>query len=393
MRVLLATTTTPDDRKTLACARALARSGAWVAVGGDSLWGQAFHTRSTRRRVRYPHPRLGIPPFIESINEHFERDHYDVVLPMNDYTTVALTRGRESLNPAVATALPPAASLEVAGDKLETLALAHRLGVEAPKTLVAEGIDDLREITEGLDFPCVLKLRRGSGAVGFQVIENHRQLSAAYQQQRGPSDIAFDREHLLIQEFVPGEVHDVCVLCEHGEIRAELTQKRLRAYPAEGGIGTLIETTQRPELVDRAKTMLEALRWHGPAQLEFKVDSKTGRTRLLEINGRFWGSVGVAIQAGLDFPLLTCKLALAEDLGPRPEYDVGLRYRFPFPFGLLALADGGSRRQTLRDFFGPRRDTFSDLSWSDPLPPIAEALYIGRRAWQRHSLRPVKERL
>ena len=199
--------------------------------------------------------------------------------------------------------------------------------------------------------------------------------------------MAFDREHVLVQEYVPGEVHDACVLCEHGEIRAGLTQKRLRAYPAEGGIGTVVETTQEPELLDRARTLLQALRWHGPAQVEFKVDPQTGRTWLLEINGRFWGSTGVAIRAGINFPLLTCKLALAEDLGSSPEYAVGLRYRFPFPFGLLALAERGSRRQSLRDFFAPRRDTFSDLMWSDPLPLIAEVLYIGRRAWQRRSLR------
>lgn len=393
MRVLLATTTTPDDRKTVACTRALAKSGFWVAVGGDAFWGQAFYTRSLSRRVHIPHPGLGIPRFIEAINEHIVRDHCDVVLPMNDYTTVALTRNRDSLAPEVATALPPAKALDVAGDKLQTQALAQGLGIETPHTFAVKDEGDLREFSAQLEYPCVFKLRRGSGAVGMQVIQTRDQLLDTYQTPRGPSDMAFDREHVLVQEYVPGEVHDACVVCEHGEIRAGLTQKRLRAYPAEGGIGTVVETTQEPELLDRARTLLQALRWHGPAQVEFKIDPQTGRTWLLEINGRFWGSTGVAIRAGINFPLLTCKLALAEDLGSSPEYAVGLRYRFPFPFSLLALAEKGSRRQSLRDFFAPRRDTFSDLMWSDPLPLIAEVLYIGRRAWQRRSLRPVKQRL
>lgn len=393
MKVLLATTATPDDRKTVACARALARAGASVTVGGDTFESQAFYSRSVRRRVHYPHPRLGIQQFIEAINEHVEHDHYDVVLPMNDYTTVALTRSRDLLHSNVATALPPIESLEVASDKSRTQALAERLDIVTPTTLEVQNDDHLREIADSIDFPCVVKLRRGSGAVGFQVIASRQQLLKTLQRPRGPSDIAFDREHLLVQDYVPGEVHDACVLCDHGEIRAGLTQKRLRSYPKEGGIGTLVETTHEPELLRHAKRILESLLWHGPAQVEFKVDPETGRTWLLEINGRFWGSTDVAIQAGIDFPLLTCKLALGEDVDPVSDYAFGLRYRFPFPFGLLALTDGSSRRQVARDFFAPQRGTHSDLLWSDPLPLVAESLVIARRAWRRRSLRPTKRRL
>ncbi len=147
MRVLLATTTTPDDRKTVACTRALAKSGVWVAVGGDAFWGQAFYTRSSSRRVRIPHPGLGIPRFIEAINEHIVRDHCDVVLPLNDYTTVALARNRDSLAPEVATALPPAEALDVAGDKLQTQALAQGLGIETPHTFAVKDDDALRELS------------------------------------------------------------------------------------------------------------------------------------------------------------------------------------------------------------------------------------------------------
>lgn len=393
MKVLLATTATPDDRKTLACARALAGSGAWVAVGGDSFWGQAFYSRSVQRRVHYPHPRHGISSFLAAINQHLEHGPYDVVLPMNDYTTIALTRNRQSLHPNVATALPPAESLEVANDKSRALTLAESLGLEVPRTYKVRDLDHLHEIAENLDFPCVVKLRQGSGAVGFQKIASRQLLLNILGEPRGISDIAFDREHLLVQEYVPGEVRDACVLCDRGEIRAGLTQKRLRSYPAEAGIGTLVETTRDPDLLDRARCLLRELNWHGPAQVEFKVDPETGQRWLLEINGRFWGSTGVAIQAGINFPLLTSKLALAEDLGPIPDYAVGLRYRFPFPFGLLALTREDSRPGALRDFFAPRRDTHSDMVWNDPLPWMAETLFIARRGWQRRSLRPAKQRL
>ena len=55
-----------------------------------------------------------VPPkaFVEAVRTHVERNHYDVVLPMNDYTTIALTRQRRRLAGAVATALPPTEALE-----------------------------------------------------------------------------------------------------------------------------------------------------------------------------------------------------------------------------------------------------------------------------------------
>ena len=38
--------------------------------------------------------------------------------------------------------------------------------------------------------------------------------------------------------------------------------------------------------------------------LEFKMDEKEEILKLLEINGRFWGSLPLAVYAGVDFPYL-----------------------------------------------------------------------------------------
>jgi predicted ATP-grasp superfamily ATP-dependent carboligase len=392
MRVLLATTATPDDRKTVSCVRALARAGAWVAVGSDRFWGQACYSRFVRRRLRYPHPRHGAPPFIAALNKHVERDRYDVILPMNDYTTLALTRNLEALHPDVATALPPFDSLKIAADKSKTLQLARRLGIETPLTFEAGQVDQLGEIGDRIGYPCVIKPCRGSGAVGFQVLRNRDDLISAYATSRGPSDLAFDHDHLLVQEYVHGETRDACLLYDHGEPVSEFTQRRLRSYPGEGGVGTLVESTRESGLLDRANRLLRALKWHGPAQVEFKVDPDTGRTWLIEVNGRFWGTVDLAVQAGVDFPLLTSRLALGQDVSSSSDYEVGLRYRFPFPFGLLAMGDSGPWWQTAREFFGPERGIRSDVVWSDPLPHLAEALYIGQRAWDRRSVCPSRSR-
>ena len=48
---------------------------------------------------------------------------------------------------------------------------------------------------------------------------------------------------------------------------------------------------------------MRALRYTGVAMVEFKVNAKTGEFVLIEINGRFWGSLPLAVAAGANFPL------------------------------------------------------------------------------------------
>jgi predicted ATP-grasp superfamily ATP-dependent carboligase len=62
--------------------------------------------------------------------------------------------------------------------------------------------------------------------------------------------------------------------------------------------------------------------------VEYKVDAATGVAYLMEINGRFWGSLQLAIDAGVDFPLLLVRCALGEPVPARPAYRTGTRGRW-----------------------------------------------------------------
>ena len=55
-------------------------------------------------------------------------------------------------------------------------------------------------------------------------------------------------------------------------------------------------------LLDYSRRLIDALGWHGVAMVEFKLDEATGESRLMEINGRFWGSLPLCTAAGADFP-------------------------------------------------------------------------------------------
>jgi predicted ATP-grasp superfamily ATP-dependent carboligase len=82
------------------------------------------------------------------------------------------------------------------------------------------------------------------------------------------------------------------------------------------------------EIVDKSYRLLQAFDWQGPAMVEFKVDARDGQPRLMEINGRFWGSLQLALDAGMNFPLLYYRLAMGEDLPSQIGYKVGVRSRW-----------------------------------------------------------------
>jgi predicted ATP-grasp superfamily ATP-dependent carboligase len=336
MRVFIATDSTANDRKGLAAVRAFGRRGDHVTVGSDSFIAEPFLSRYCNARVRYPCPATDQGGFIKALVEHLERNAYDAFLPVSDYTTIAAVQYQEALARHVPLAVPPRGARRVAADKLATLRLADSLGIQGPVTYAPTHLDDVVEISKTFSYPCILKLRGSAGSVGMSVPRSPEELIRAFQDLPTGGDDLYDYRP-LIQEFVPGYVHDVCVLFDRGEPRAVLTQQRTRTWRPDGGMGLVDTTTHEPELAELGIELFRALRWHGPGQAEFKIDARDGTPRLMEINPRFWGTVDLAVQAGVDFPVLTAQLAKDGHVDPVFEYEVGRRYRWPFPNGVKHL--------------------------------------------------------
>jgi len=77
-----------------------------------------------------------------------------------------------------------------------------------------------------------------------------------------------------------------------------------------------------------ALRLLKVLNWHGVAEVEFKLDPRDSVPKFMEINGRFWGSLELAMAAGIDFPYLLYLLAVDGDVKPVLRYKVGVKRRW-----------------------------------------------------------------
>ena len=380
-RVLLLTTCTPDDRKTLAAARALGRDDWEVHVASNAHKGQAGFSRYVVQRHILPHPANGIQNYLEKLEALVARGGYRVILPMNDYTSLSLVESE--LSQKVGIPLPEKSNLRRAGNKADIMDLAEELGIGIPTTVRASNTEELNSAVAEIGYPCVVKLNRGSGSVGMSILQTPTDLNRSTLFANESPGMAFDRMNLLVQEYIPGDVFDVCLLFDRGQCCGGLVQRRVRMYPPGAGVGVIVETTNRPELLEQSIALLKALDWHGPAQVEFKIDERDGSVRLVEINGRFWGTLDHCIQAGFNVPVLACRVAMELPIEPRYNFEPGLRYRWVYPYGLLSLLRGESFRETLIDFFLPSPNTRSDLWLTDPMPTLAELIYAVRRTLDR----------
>ena len=153
-------------------------------------------------------------------------------------------------------------------------------------------------------------------------------------------------------------------------------------------------STSIPTLYAYSTRLLAALEWTGLAMVEFKVGEDG--PKLMEINGRVWGSLPLAVKSGVDFPARMAELYLA---GPpkngRPAdtaYRLGVRSRnLDLEVVWIASTLRGRRGRRLV-FVPPRRegveaairllnpkDGFDILSREDPRPGMAELAGIAAK--------------
>jgi biotin carboxylase len=275
--------------------------------------------------------------------------------------------------------------MDLARDKLELLRLADRLGIATPATHAPQSRQQVVALAERVNYPCVCKLRRGIGAQGMGWAEDAAALLRCFDAPAPAAGLLFDRRR-IVQEVAPGELHDVCVLFNRGEPRAALTMRRIHMLPPRGGMGVYTETTDQPELREQAIALLRALDWHGPADVEFRFEPASERAALIEINPRFWGGLELAIQAGVNFPMLAARMAVAGDVDPVWRYRVGVQQWWPIPYAFRYARENGVDWRMLRQLLRVSRRLRSDLRLSDPGPLVADlvgAIRIQRKQRRR----------
>jgi predicted ATP-grasp superfamily ATP-dependent carboligase len=195
---------------------------------------------------------------------------------------------------------------------------------------------------------------------------------------------------VLLQERIVGPGVGIFLLLWEDEVVAAFSHRRIREKPPSGGVSVYRESHPLdPALLERSVALLRAFGWRGVAMVEYKVDAASGTPYIMEINGRFWGSLQLALDAGVDFPALLLEAAAGRKPRPVLGYRTGVRLRWTWGEvdHLLARARRSREELALTEdepglggavarflaAFGPgsRDEVFRP---SDPLPALRETL-------------------
>lgn len=312
-----------------------------------------------------------------------------LLIPTTDGSLEAVLEHRTLVPDSTVLPFPSLEVYRAASDKVLVHQLACAVGI---------GVDETVIVSEpGMPAPEDLSLYPG-------VVKPHRSVVGSTARFKSRVELVADRSEcatvlrglpreafpVMVQRRVRGPGEGYFVARWRGETIARFAHRRLREKPPSGGVSVYRESIHvTPEIQRACDAMLDSLNWEGVAMIEGKLDLDRGGWRVMEINGRFWGSLQLAIDAGVDFPARLARATLGSSDEHAGQWRAGARLRWEWgDIDHLMLRILRSRRQldlppeapgrlgAIINFLRhrPGRDHLEMLRWDDPAPFALESL-------------------
>ncbi len=308
MNVLI---TDGDNRATLAATRSLGKRGHCIVVTGNEKKTLASVSRYCAKSFKVSDPLADETVYLHDIERIIQDASIDVVLPITEPSMRVLLMNKHVLPASTMVAAPDWDAMKKVLDKITLMQFAEECKVPTPRFMVIKNSADYigRDIqVEELpfSFPVVVKpfssrIPTGRGCLhgGVMYARSREELNDLYRNKQ-----VLDYPS-MIQEKINGQGTALFTLFDRDRPLALFCHRRLREKPPSGGVSVVSESIPLDEeMVEFSMRLLSSIGWTGVAMVEFKRDVRDGKPKLMEINGRFWGSLQLAIACGVDFPAL-----------------------------------------------------------------------------------------
>jgi predicted ATP-grasp superfamily ATP-dependent carboligase len=319
-----------NERSALAVVRSLGRAGYRCVVIAPESRSLAGASRYAAKCFAAPSPLHEPAAFSRTVEETARQEKAVLLIPVSEASLLALLPNRARFESCVIP-FPDEQTFRAISDKGRVLSEAAALGIAVPAQIVIGAASDRASLdAESLQYPIVIKPGRSVGEAGGTREKLGVRYASTPSELRATlsalSDAAFP---VLLQQRVLGPGTGIFLLVWNGEVRAGFAHRRITEKPPSGGVSVdRVSIPLEPRLFELSRALLARFEWQGVAMIEYKTDSATGIPYLMEINGRFWGSLQLAIDAGVDFPAMLAKLALGTEAPALPAYRAGVRSRW-----------------------------------------------------------------
>ena len=370
-----------EQRAALAIVRSLGAAGYRCIVCASASRNISGSSRYAAAQIMVADCVNSAASFAADVQRIVRDERIDLIIPVSEAAVLALLPVRDSIDAVIP--FPPLPVFEAICDKSRVLAQAAVAGIKVPEQRELASVNDAAD--PGIPLPAVLKPARSvfTDEHGVRGKVTVRWARTQEEVREGLEAYPAGAFLVLAQRAVEGPGVGIFVLLHKGRLLARFAHRRVREKPPSGGVSVLRQSEPMDaRLLERSLDLLRSFDWDGVAMIEYKLDERTGDAYLMEINGRFWGSLQLAIDAGVDFPVLLAAASFDEPMTPVESYrfvrsrwfwgDVDhliARWREP---GSTWRLRAGSAVRWLRGF-GPAYSS-EIFRWSDPLPFARETL-------------------
>ncbi len=290
-----------DNRSCLTVVRSLGRQNLTVHLAWASPDSLVRHSKYVQKIHDIPAYTPDDDAWKKELVSILSHENYALVIPCSDPTILPLQHHQKVFEDLAKIYTLPDDVFETVFDKTRLTTLAETLGIKIPKSKTLTALDQVDSVTKELGLPIILK-PSASFRIGNLRRKNHVRRADTAEDAKNLVRGMLHSGAVQAQSYFTGKGVGVEVLASEGEILLSFQHERVHEPIGGGGSSYRKSVALSPELLNTTTQLMKALRYTGVAMVEFMVNTKTKDWILVEINGRFWGSLPLAIASGVDFP-------------------------------------------------------------------------------------------
>jgi len=345
-------------KHSLAAVRALGKKDLKICTMSDKFSATSF-SKYSKKNYRY---KKG--DFVKKILEITKNNEISVIMPVGYESNLLCSKKQDQIKKQSKIIIADYKTMELASDKEKMSKFIKKNKISFPKTYIIKNIQDAKKIK--FEKEMIIKSSKELKGKKVEYLKTKEELLEKVKERlkHGPQ---------IVQEYIRGFGCGFFALCVDGKIKASFQHKRINEYPFRGGVSSLSESFYDKNLEKIGEKILKRIKWQGIAMLEFIYDVEDKKFKFIEMNPKFWGSLDLAIESGVNFPYLYY-LSATNKKYKKPKYKKGVKFQWILPEDTLRLKTADKKWTEIKKYFKNifNKKIKKDIGYlfRDPIPTI-----------------------
>ena len=284
----------------LSIIRSFGRNGFEVHVANEPTPDLALYSRYITKAHRIA-PSPAVIQRKADILRIMQQEKFDLVIPVGDHNVIPFHLFRSEYEASGRIDLADEHAFRVTDNKILTCQLARSLGIPVPRTELVRNLSDASAVLARLTLPVMLKPASSFSPENLEEKRLVRRTDTREQYEQALRGMLLYGP-VLVQEYFTGCGVGLELLAYQGAILVSF--QHIRIHEEGKQVGSTYRMSQPVDAALRAaaEKMVAALHFTGVVMFEFRKNPRDTTWVLIEINGRFWGSLPLSLACGVDFP-------------------------------------------------------------------------------------------